>query len=468
MRHVGSNRSTIPLGRIAAVDEGIDSPSNLQMPLPWLQERTFMPVYLDYNATTPLLPEVVDAMLPYLREQFGNPSSEHEVGRRARSAVEHARQCVATLLGCSSDEIVFTSGGTEANNLAIRGATEARSDRCHVVTSVIEHPATASPCRWLERHGYRVSWVGVEAEGRVQIHEVEAALTADTALVTVMHANNETGVLQPITDIARAAHRYGAIVHTDAAQSVGKIPLDIHALGVDLLSVAGHKLHAPKGVGALFVRRGTPLAPFVLGAGHERGIRPGTENVASIVGLGVASEIACRDMATWTARVRQLRDELWRRLREQIPALALNGHSHERLPNTLNIRFPGVSGTALLAAAPEIAASTGSACHDGQESGSAVILRWAFLPQRPSAPCVSRWDVRRLTKMLRGLRRRSPWRGDPSEAGTRDGVPVEYTRDNALHVASLRDSRQLHSHPPLRFSNGRMRMNASTAWICLS
>ena len=333
-----------------------------------------MPVYLDYNATTPLLPEVVDAMLPYLYEHFGNPSSEHEVGRRARTAVEDSRQRVATLLGCLSDEIVFTSGGTEANNLAIRGATEARSDRRHVVTSVIEHPATTSPCRWLERHGYRVSWVGVEADGRVRVKEVEAALAADTALLTVMHANNETGVLQPIADVAQAAHRHGAMVHTDAAQSVSKIPVDVHELDVDLLSVAGHKLYAPKGVGALFVRRGTPLAPFVLGAGHERGIRPGTENVASIVGLGVASEMARRDRATWTARVRQLRDELWRLLREQVPALALNGHEQKRLPNTLNVRFPGVSGTALLAATPEIAASTGSACHGGQESASAVIL----------------------------------------------------------------------------------------------
>ena len=330
--------------------------------------------YLDYNATTPLLPEVVDAMLPYLREYFGNPSSDHEVGRRARAAVEEARQQVATLLGCSSDEIVFTSGGTEANNLAIRGAIEARSDHRHLVTSVIEHPATASPCRWLERHGYRVSWIGVDAEGRVPVHEVEAALRDDTAILTVMHANNETGVLQPIADIARAAHRHGALVHSDAAQSAGKIPVDVRALGVDFLSVAGHKLYAPKGVGALFVRRGTPLAPFALGAGHERGLRPGTENVASIVGLGVASEIARGDMATWTVRVRQLRDDLWRLLRERVPGLALNGHLQERLPNTLNVRFPGVSGTALLAAAPEIAASTGSACHDGRESASAVIL----------------------------------------------------------------------------------------------
>ena len=333
-----------------------------------------MPVYLDYNATTPLLPEVVDAMLPYLREHFGNPSSDHEIGRRARTAVEDSRQRVGTMLGCSSDEIVFTSGGTEANNLAIRGVTEARPDHRHVITSVIEHPATANPCRWLERHGYRVSSIGVTGEGRVQVRDVEAALTADTAIVTIMHANNETGVVQPIADIARAAHRYGAIVHTDAAQSIGKVPVDVRALGVDLLSIAGHKLYAPKGVGALFGRRGTPLAPFVLGAGHERGIRPGTENVASIVGLGVACEIVRRNMADWTMRVRQLRDELWNRLREQVPGVALNGHVEERLPNTLNVRFPGVSGTTLLATAPEIAASTASACHDGQESASVVIL----------------------------------------------------------------------------------------------
>jgi cysteine desulfurase len=336
--------------------------------------EAIVPVYLDYNATTPLLPEVVDAMLPYLHEHFGNPSSDHEIGRRARTAVEESRQRVAALLGCSSDEIVFTSGGTEANNLAIRGVSEARFDRRHVITSTIEHPATATPCRWLEQHGYRVSRIGVDQDGRVQVRDLDAALDADTAIVTVMHANNETGVLQPIADIARAAHRVGAIVHSDAAQSVGKLPVHVDALDVDLLSVAGHKLYAPKGVGALFVRRGTPLAPFVLGAGHERGTRPGTENVASIVGLGAACDIAGSDMATWTARVRQLRDELWSRLREQVPALALNGHVQERLPNTLNVRFPGVSGTTLLAAAPEIAASTGSACHDGREAASAVIL----------------------------------------------------------------------------------------------
>jgi len=334
-----------------------------------------VPVYLDYNATTPPLPEVVDAMLPYLREHFGNPSSEHAVGRRARAAVEESRQRVAVLLGCSPDEIVFTSGGTEANNLAIRGVTEARPDRRHIVTSIIEHPATTNPCRWLERHGHRVSWIGVNADGRVRLHDVEAALAGEpTGILTIMHANNETGVVQEIADIARLAHGVGALVHTDAAQSVGKIPVDVDALRVDLLSIAGHKLYAPKGIGALFVRRGTPLAPLVLGAGHERGLRPGTENVASIVGLGAACDIACRDMTESTVRVGRLRDTLWRLLREQVPGLALNGHMEERLPNTLSVRFPRVSGTALLAAAPEVAASTGSACHEGQESASAVIL----------------------------------------------------------------------------------------------
>jgi len=332
------------------------------------------PIYLDHNATTPLLPDVVDAMLPYLREHFGNPSSGHAFGRRARDGVARAREQVAALLGSSPDEIVFTSGGTEANNLAIRGMTEARADRRHVVTSVIEHPATANPCHWLERHGWRVSWIGVDADGRAKVEEIEAALGDDTALVTIMHANNETGVVQPVADIAREARRHRAIVHTDAAQSVGKIPVDVNALDVDLLSMAGHKLYAPKGVGVLFVRRGTPLAPFMLGAGHERGIRPGTENVASIVGLGVASEIARRDLSAWTARVHELRDQFWTVLRERIPGLVLNGHVSERLPNTLNVRFPGVSGTALLAATPEIAASTGSACHEGHESASTVIL----------------------------------------------------------------------------------------------
>jgi cysteine desulfurase len=332
------------------------------------------PIYLDYNATTPVLPEVVDAMLPYLREHFGNPSSSHVYGQTARAAVTRARARVAGLLGCDADEIVFTSGGTEANNLAIRGLCEARGDRRHVITTVIEHPATEKPCAWLEQHGWRVTRIGVDSDGRARMEEVRAATDAGSALVTVMHSNNETGVLQPIAEIADVARDRGAVMHTDAAQSVGKVHVDVRELGVDLLSVAGHKLYAPKGIGALFVRRGTPLVPFVLGAGHERGLRPGTENVACIVGLGLACEIAARDMAMFTARMRRLWDECWGRLAAAVPGIQLNGHQALRLPNTLSVRFPGVSGNAVLARATEVAASTGSACHAGHEQASAVIL----------------------------------------------------------------------------------------------
>ena len=332
------------------------------------------PVYLDHNATTPILPAVVDAMLPYLREHFGNPSSGHVYGRRAHDAVERARGQVAGLLGCDDDEVLFTSGGTEANNLAIRGVVEARDDRRHVMTTAIEHPATEQPCAWLERHGMRVTRIGVDVDGRVRVEEAQAVIDAATALVTVMHSNNETGVLQPVTEFAELAHSAGAILHTDAAQSAGKVALKVRELGVDLLSVAGHKLYAPKGVGALYVRRGTPIVPFALGAGHERGLRPGTENVAAIVGLGQACEIAGSDMETVAARVAALRDDLWQRLAAAVPGVMLNGHRTLRLPNTLNVRFPRVSGNAILDGAPAIAASTGSACHAGGESASAVIL----------------------------------------------------------------------------------------------
>ena len=340
-----------------------------------------MPIYLDHNATTPILREVVDAMLPYLREHFGNPSSGHAYGRQAHKAVEQARAQVAALLGCDDDEVLFTSGGTEANNLAIRGVVEARGDRRHVVTSAIEHPATARPCAWLERHGMRLTRIGVDVDGRARVEEARAAIDAATALVTVMHSNNETGVLQPIADFAGLAHAAGAILHTDAAQSAGKVPLDVGELGVDLLSVAGHKLYAPKGVGALYVRRGTPMVPFVLGAGHERGLRPGTENVAAIVGLGSACAIAASDMETVAARVAALRDDLWQRLESAVPGLMLNGHPTLRLPNTLNVRFPRVSGNTILEGAPAIAASTGSACHAGGESASAVILAMGIAPE---------------------------------------------------------------------------------------
>lgn len=339
------------------------------------------PIYLDHNATTPLLPEVVEAMLPYLWEHFGNPSSGHVYGARARHAVAKARQEVAALLGCDEDEVVFTSGGTEANNLAIRGVTEARGDRSHVVTTVIEHPATERPCAWLERHGRSVTRLRVDADGRVRVDEARNSIDAGTALVTVMHSNNETGVLQPVSELASLAHFVGAVVHTDAAQSLGKVPVRVRELDVDLLSVAGHKLYAPKGVGALYVRRGTPLVPFALGAGHERGLRPGTENVASIVGLGVACKLAARDLESVASRMRALRDALWERLAAAVAGLALNGHRELRLPNTLNVRFPRATGDAVLSGAPEIAASTGSACHEGHASASAVILAMGVAPE---------------------------------------------------------------------------------------
>jgi cysteine desulfurase len=332
------------------------------------------PIYLDHNATTPILPEAVDAMLPYLRDHFGNPSSGHPYGQRARQGVQKAREQVASLLGCEADEIVFTSGGTEANNLAIRGACEAQTERTHVVTSNIEHPATANPCGWLEKNGWQVSRAGVDDDGRIRVEEIRDHIRARVALVTVMHSNNETGVLQPIAEIAREARAADALVHTDAAQSVGKVSVNVRELNVDLLSIAGHKLYAPKGVGALFIRRGVKLAPLTLGAGHERGIRPGTENVASIVALGTACEIARRDLQEASARVSRLRDRLWRELNEHISGMKINGEGASRLPNTLNVRFPKVSGAAVLSAAPEIAASTGSACHDGHEMASAVLL----------------------------------------------------------------------------------------------
>lgn len=332
------------------------------------------PIYLDHNATTPIHDEVVEAMLPYLRERFGNPSSGHVYGRIARAAVDRAREQVAALLACDPGEIVFTSGGTEASNLAIRGVLEACGSRRHVVTSAAEHPATAEPCSHLERKGVEVTRVGVNAEGLVLLEELAPFVRSDTALVTVMLAQNETGTLMPIGEIAKAAHRQGALVHTDAAQAVGKIPTRVDDLGVDLLSVAGHKLYAPKGVGALYVRKGTRIAPLLLGAGHESGLRAGTENVPYVVALGTACEVARRDLDVNAGRERGLRDRLWARLQAGVPGIRLNGHPRERLPNTLNVCFPGVRGCDVLAAAPEIAASTGSACHEGAESPSAVLL----------------------------------------------------------------------------------------------
>jgi len=331
------------------------------------------PIYLDHNATTPVLPEVVDAMLPWLREHFGNPSSKHVYGQRAKKAVATARQQVATLVGCVADEIYFTSGGTESNNLAIRGIAAACPERTHIVTSVTEHPATEMPCRFLAEHGFRISRADVDEMGMVRLDTIESSLSQATALVTIMHANSETGTLQPIREIAAMAHAHGAMMHTDAAQTTGKINYSVAELGIDLLSIVGHKMYAPKGIGALYVRTGTAIEPQSLGGGHEHGLRSGTENVPYIVALGRACEIAREDGEQTNQRIHQLCDELWNGLHEEIPGLQLNGHPDLRLPNTLNVRFPGVSGNAILEHAPEIAASTGSACHAEDESASAVI-----------------------------------------------------------------------------------------------
>jgi len=339
---------------------------------------TTQPIYLDYNATTPIDRRVAEAMVPYLYEHFGNPSSAHPYGVDAKRAVERARAQVATLLGCQPAEIIFTSGGSESNNSAIKGVAAAYRERGnHVITSAVEHPAVLEPCRWLESQGYRVTVLPVDEYGTVDPADVERAITPDTVLVTIMHANNEVGTIQPIAEIAAIAHRHGALMHTDAAQSVGKIRVRVDELGVDLLSVAGHKLYAPKGVGALYVRSGARLAKFVHGADHEANRRAGTENVLEIVGLGQATEIAGRDLSRNTAHTRAMRDRLWAGLTRELDTpglLRLNGHPDERLPNTLSVSFRSIEANTLLAEISEqVAASAGAACHADQVDVSTVL-----------------------------------------------------------------------------------------------
>ncbi len=345
-------------------------------------------IYLDNNATTPIAPAVLDAMLPYLREHFGNASANHALGHMARDAVEGARAQVAALIGAHADEIIFTSGGTEASNLAIRGICEADAARRAIVTSSVEHPATEEPCRLLAARGTPVHRIAVRPDGRADTAEAEAIIRDGTALVTLIHAQNETGVLQPVAEIAAHAHRNGALVHVDAAQSVGKIDVDVDALGADLLSIAGHKLYAPKGIGALYVRRGVVLEPVLRGAGQEGGRRPGTENVASIVALGEACRLAASRLRDGsTHKTATLARDLFDRLERKIPGLVLVGHATERLPNTLNVLFPGVSGRKVLEACPQVLASTGSACHADREDASSV-LRAQGIPERQALGAV--------------------------------------------------------------------------------
>jgi cysteine desulfurase len=335
-----------------------------------------LPIYLDYNATTPVDPLVADAIEPYLRQHFGNPSSTHVYGRNARQAVERAREQVATLIGAQAHEIVFTGCATEANNLAIRGAARALRDKGrHLITCTVEHPAVEQPFARLAEDGWEVTVLPVDNYGRVDPARLADALRDDTVLVSIMHANNEVGTIQPIEEIAAITRPRGILLHTDAAQSAGKIPLSVDDLGVDLLSLAGHKFYATKGVGALYVRHGTPLLPVLVGAGHEAGLRPGTENVPAIVGLGEAARIAhAHDPGQTRQRLCLLRDQLHTSLSEAIPGLLLNGHPEQRLPNTLNLSFPGVDGRDLLThAADEVAASVGSACHEDSEAVSGVL-----------------------------------------------------------------------------------------------
>jgi cysteine desulfurase len=348
------------------------------------------PIYLDYNATTPIDPAVRDAMLPYLADHFGNPSSTHAYGKEAHAAVDTARARLAGLLGAHPDEVVFTGGGSEASNHAIKGAILRRprgwfgrwGRDAHVIISAVEHPATAQPCEFLQTLGCRVTVVPVDQYGMVNPDDVRRAITARTKLVSIMHSNNEVGTLNPIREIAEIARERGVLMHTDAAQSLGKVAVNVADLGVDLLTVAGHKLYAPKGVGALYVRRGVEIANLIHGAGHEGGRRAGTENVPYVVGLGKAAEIAAASLPGATERLRALRDRLHDALRRGLgDRVVLNGHPERRLPNTLNLSFVGHVGAELLEKVPGIAASTGSACHEGKVSQSPVLCAMRVPPE---------------------------------------------------------------------------------------
>ncbi|HVB21388.1 MAG TPA: cysteine desulfurase family protein [Ktedonobacteraceae bacterium] len=343
------------------------------------------PIYLDYNATTPVDPLVVEAMFPYLARYFGNPSSTHRYGVETKRAVSAAREQVASLLGCSPSEITFTGGGSESDNLAIRGVALAkRATGNHIITQRTEHPGVINLCRALERlHGFRVTYLPVDSSGRVSPEAVENAITDETVLVTIMHANNETGTLQPVAEIADIAHKHGVLMHTDAAQSVGKIPTLVDDLGVDLLTVVGHKMYAPKGIGALYVRQGIELEPIIYGGGQESGRRAGTENIVYIGALGTAAMLAQEQLAESRVRIQHLRDLLHRRLETYLPGIVhLNGHSTERLPNTLNVSVERVIGEEVLAATPEIASSTGSACHEGNTDPSEVLMAMGMTRER--------------------------------------------------------------------------------------
>ena len=337
-------------------------------------------IYLDFNASTPIAPEAVEAMQPFLTDYYGNPSSLHWAGMPAKDAVEKARGQVAGLLGCDPTEVVFTSGGSESNNHAIKGVFFAKRNRGdHIITSAVEHPATLNPCRFLEKLGAKVTVLPVDRFGMVNPDDIRRAITSRTILITVMHANNEVGTIEPIPEISAIAREAGISFHTDAAQTVGKISADVEELGIELLSVAGHKVYAPKGIGALYVREGTKIEPFVHGAGHEAGRRAGTENVLLAVALGAACDVARK----WIGmpQVKVIRDRFRDGLRGIFgEKVTLNGHPTARLPNTLNVNFVGRVGAEVLAMFPEVAVSTGSACHAGSVTLSPVLAAMGVPP----------------------------------------------------------------------------------------
>ncbi len=331
-------------------------------------------IYLDYNATTPIDTEVAKAMQPYLTDYFGNPSSSHEFGIITKKAVEKARMQVSELLNCSPEEIIFTSGGTESNNYAIKGSAFYLKDKGkHIISSVIEHPAVTEVCSYLQTKGFEITYLEVDEYGMISLKDLEKAIRPDTILISIMHANNEIGTLQPISEISQIAKKYGIRFHSDAAQSIGKVRTNVQELGIDLMSVAGHKFYAPKGIGALYIRNGIKLEKFMHGANHEQNLRAGTENVLEIVGLGKAAEIAMRDYDKNYLHLKTMRDRLYKNIIKKLPDIKLNGHPEYQLPNTLNISFPGIEANALLSELNGVAASAGAACHSEGIKISQVI-----------------------------------------------------------------------------------------------
>ncbi len=332
-------------------------------------------VYVDNNATTRVAPEALEAMLPYFTELYGNPSSMHTFGGQLHKKIEKAREQVASLIGASPQEIIFTSGGTESDNAAIRGTLEAYPDKRHIITTRVEHPAVLNVCQYLAKNGYEVTELGVDSQGLLDLDELHESIRDDTVLITIMYANNETGVLFPVEEIGQMARERGITFHCDAVQAVGKLPLDMSKSNIDMISLSGHKLHAPKGVGALYIRKGVRFKPFMLGGHHENNRRAGTENVPSIIGLGMACELARKHLPEEQTRVRGLRDRLEREILDRMPNARLNGHKMLRLPNTSNISFEYVEGEAILLLLDEvgICASSGSACTSGSLEPSHVL-----------------------------------------------------------------------------------------------